>query len=143
LVCTINLRRDELADYLASVLSGLDYAATGTYHSNSAIFWALTRVFGRYDQLVAACEEYSVATANDKAFVAELELEHFLIRLCALLDEIAYAIRVRLPKAVRGLGQPEAVADDATTMRASGTWDSSFRGPLEDRNAATRASRPI
>jgi hypothetical protein len=107
LASNIELRQDELADYLASILSGLDHAATGTYHSSSGIFWALTRVFGCYDRLMVACEENSPSRQIDMTFVAELEIEHFFMRLRVLLDEIAYVIRVRLPKTVRGLGQPQ------------------------------------
>ena len=113
LASTSALREDELADYLASVLSGIDHAAPGTYRSNSGIFWALTRVFGCYDRVVAACEEYSASRADELTFVAALEIEHFLMRLRVLLDEVAYVIRIRLPKAVRGLGQPEGPRSDA------------------------------
>jgi hypothetical protein len=101
------LRRDELADYLASVLSGIDHAATGTYRSSSGIFWALTRVFGCYDGVVTACEEYLASRADELTFVAALEIEHFLMRLRVLLDEVAYVIRIRLLRTVRGLGQPK------------------------------------
>jgi hypothetical protein len=61
LVSTTTLREDELADYLASVLSGIDHAATGADRSSSRVFWALTRVFGCYDRVAAACEEYSAS----------------------------------------------------------------------------------
>jgi hypothetical protein len=107
LASTTELREDELADHLASLLSGLNYAATGTYRPGSGIFWALTRLFGCYDRVVAACEEYSTSSADGLTFVAALEIEHFLIRLRVLLDEVAYDIRVRLPRTVRGLGQPQ------------------------------------
>jgi hypothetical protein len=64
-------------------------------------------VFGCYDRVVAACEEYSASRADELTFVAALEIEHFLMRLRVLLDEVDYVIRIRLPKTVRGLGQPE------------------------------------
>jgi hypothetical protein len=107
LASTTTLREDELADYLDSVLSGIDHAATGAYHSGSGVFWALTRVFGCYDRVAAACEEYSPARADELTFFAALEIEHFLMRLRALLDEVAYVIRIRIPETIRGLGQPK------------------------------------
>ncbi len=107
LASTTTLREDELSDYLASVLSGIDHATTGAYRSSSGVFWALTRVFGCYDRVAAACEEYSASRADELTFFAALEIEHFLMRLRVLLDEVAYVIRIRLPQTVRGLGQPK------------------------------------
>lgn len=104
---TIALGEDELADVLGSVLSGIDHAATGTYRSSSEIFWALTRVFGCYDRVAAACEEYSASGREEWTFVAATEVEHFLMRLRVLFDETAYIIRVRLPEDVRALRRPK------------------------------------
>jgi hypothetical protein len=106
LASEVNVLEDELVDRLATIMSGLDRGNTGALHTHSGIFWALTRVFGCYDQLAAACEEYTRSRADELTFVAALEVEHFLIRLRALLDEVAYAIRTRLPKTVRGLSEP-------------------------------------
>jgi hypothetical protein len=98
---------DQLADYLSSVLSGVDHARTGALHTHSGIFWALTRVFGCYERLASACEDYAVTHADDLTFFSELDVEHFVIRLRVLLDELAYGIRIRLPDRIRGLGKPE------------------------------------
>lgn len=94
---------DELPDRLSTILSGLDYAKTNSIHSHSGIFWGLTRVFGCYDQLTELCDEYVTTGVHGLTFVAALEIEHFLIRLRTLLDEVAYAIRTRISENVRGL----------------------------------------
>jgi hypothetical protein len=65
------LPENALADYLSAVLSGLERAKSGSPHARSGIFWALTRVFGCYDRLVAACEEY---TTSHRDTVARLAL---------------------------------------------------------------------
>jgi hypothetical protein len=94
----------ELADRLSSVLSGIEFARTGSPRSNSGIFWGLTRVFGCYDRLSAVCDDYAINHEDHLTFAAELEIEHLLMRLRVLLDEVAYAIRILLPSNVRGLG---------------------------------------
>jgi hypothetical protein len=103
LASKVDLPDDELSDRLSTILSGLDYAKTSAVHSHSGIFWALTRLFGCFDQLTALCDEYSTTRADRLTFFAALEIEHFLIRLRTLLDEVAYAIRTRIPNNVRGL----------------------------------------
>ena len=102
-----NLTEDSLADRLSTVLYGVDFAASGNPRSEHGVLWALTRVFGSYDRIAEVCERYSETQAQDLTFIAELEVEHFFLRLRVLLDEVAFAIRIHLKPQVRGLGRPE------------------------------------
>jgi hypothetical protein len=97
---------DVLPDLLSSVIAGIDFAA-GRQTSHSGIFWALTRLVGCYERLGFLYGEYASSKNDALCYDAELEVEHFLIRLRVLIDEISYIIRSFMPKKVRGLSEPE------------------------------------
>jgi hypothetical protein len=86
------LREDELADRFSSTLSGIEFARSGSQHTSSGIFWGLTRIFGCYERLGEICDDYAINHDDRWALAAELEVEHFLMRLRVLLDEVAYVI---------------------------------------------------
>jgi hypothetical protein len=97
----------QLPDFLSSILSGINWGTKQSFGSHSGTFWALTRLVGCYERLSILYESYALSKADDVCIEAELEIEHFLIRLRVLIDELAYAIRAHMPLEVRGLGKPQ------------------------------------
>ncbi|MBW7975074.1 hypothetical protein [Bradyrhizobium sp. BR 10289] len=98
---------DQLSDFLSSALSGINWARHHSVESYSGIFWALTRLVGCYERLSVLYEGYAATKADELCYDAELEIEHLLVRLRVLIDELAYVIRVCMPPAIRGLSQPK------------------------------------
>lgn len=96
------VKENQIATHLGTILDGVGGNKLGGY---SGIFWALVRIFRSYDII---CNSYDAHKDNADKFDLDVEadVEHFLIRLRVVMDEISFVIRMSMPKVVRYLSQP-------------------------------------